>query len=121
MKRRPSQSYGFLQVAEVAPELRVADVEFNVAKIVAAMDRAVEHGASIILFPELSIAGYTCGDLFNQSALIAGAQEVLQKLAVFTKDLDLQAGTGDLSEAVLGWCTFNGRSHVDVSREYRRP
>jgi len=62
--------FNFIRVASAAPELRVADVEFNVAAIRCAMRTAAERSASIILFLELSISGYTCGDLFFQSALI---------------------------------------------------
>ena len=71
-------NFGFMRVASAAPELRVADVDFNTAQISAAMVTAAKRGASIILYPELSITGYTCGDLFTQSLLINKALEALK-------------------------------------------
>jgi NAD+ synthase (glutamine-hydrolysing) len=76
--------FNFMRVASAAPELRVADVEFNAARMIAAMAEAANRGASIILFPELSLTGYTCGDLFRQSALLNNARDSLQALAVDT-------------------------------------
>jgi len=84
----------FIRVASAAPELRVADVDFNVAQMRAAMERAAKHGASIILFPELSLTGYTCGDLFRQSALINKAYDSLQTLAVETGTVGIHAIVG---------------------------
>ena len=60
---------GFVKVAAATPELRVADCPFNTARICKAIDHAFEAGAKIVVFPELSITGYTCGDLFNQEKL----------------------------------------------------
>ena len=57
----------FIRVASTSPELRVADVDFNRTQILTAMDEATSRGASIILFPELSLTSSTCADLFTQS------------------------------------------------------
>jgi NAD+ synthase (glutamine-hydrolysing) len=84
----------FIRVASAAPELRVADVDFNLAEIRRAMGSAVARGASIILFPELSITGYTCGDLFCQSALIDQAHEALETLAADTAKIGVHAIVG---------------------------
>jgi NAD+ synthase (glutamine-hydrolysing) len=94
MKTHSSISFNFIRVASAAPELRVADVEFNAANIRGAMTSAVERGASIILFPELSLTGYTCGDLFRQSALINKAREALRAVAADTEKVGIHAIVG---------------------------
>lgn len=73
-----------LRVASVAPEQRVADVGFNTARLVAGIKAAADRGASLVLFPELSVTGYSCGDLFAQKVLLAHAQEALVELAAAT-------------------------------------
>lgn len=78
-------TYGFIKTACVSPELKVADVEFNVAQIISSANEAAKKGAQIIVFPELSITGYTCGDLFFQNALQQNALEQLEKIASKTK------------------------------------
>jgi len=87
-------SFGFLRIATCAPELRVADVDFNVSGMSAAMKAASRQGAAIILFPELALTGNTCGDLFLQPLLIQRALDSLQKLAVESGELGLHAIVG---------------------------
>ncbi|MFZ2359313.1 MAG: NAD(+) synthase [Anaerolineae bacterium] len=72
---------GFVRVAVVSPELRVADVDFNVQAIGAALHDAARQGCRLALFPELSITGYSCGDLFYQSALLERAKSALETVA----------------------------------------
>ncbi len=67
--------YGFVKVCAATPEIRVADVQFNTKNIISAIAESSKKGSQIIVFPELSICGYTCGDLFNQSVLIKGVEE----------------------------------------------
>ena len=86
--------FNFVRVASAAPEVRVADVDFNTAKIRTAMELAVDRDASIILFPELSLTAYTCGDLFTQATLIHKAYESLQALALDTAKLGILAIVG---------------------------
>jgi NAD+ synthase (glutamine-hydrolysing) len=74
-------TYGFIKTACVSPELKVADCEFNAAQIISSANEAAKKGAQIIVFPELSITGYTCGDLFFQNALQQSALEQLEKIA----------------------------------------
>ncbi|MDO4428429.1 MAG: NAD(+) synthase [Atopobiaceae bacterium] len=80
---------GFVKVAAVTPEVRVADVAFNVDACVAAAERAcTEDGASVVVLPELAITGYTCEDLFWQDALLDAAERGLADFAARTEDLD---------------------------------
>ncbi len=78
-------TYGFIKTACVSPELKVADCEFNAAQIISSANEAAKKGAQIIVFPELSITGYTCGDLFFQNALQQSVLEQLEKIALKTK------------------------------------
>lgn len=79
---------GFVKVAAVTPDIRVADVEFNKEQICRKMDEAAASGAKIIVFPELCVTGYTCSDLFTQDVLLDHAREVLTELAAHTRDMD---------------------------------
>ena len=80
---------GFVKVAAVTPEVRVADVAFNVEACVAAAREAAEKdGAVVIVLPELALTGYTCEDLFWQDALIRAADAGLADFAEATAGLD---------------------------------
>ncbi len=79
---------GFLRVASATPHIKVADCTGNSQKIIAMAKEAAENGASLVVFPELCITGYTCGDLFLQRALLNSAQENLKVIIRETKELD---------------------------------
>ena len=79
---------GFVKVAAVTPELKVADVWFNSEQICKRLEEAYKEGAKIIVFPELCITGYTCGDLFAQDILLRDAREALLKIAECTEGKD---------------------------------
>ena len=68
---------GFLKVAAVTPDVRVADTDFNKKEIVKKISEASARGAEIIVFPELCITSYTCGELFLQKTLLSRAVEAL--------------------------------------------
>ncbi|MCM1290274.1 MAG: NAD(+) synthase [Corallococcus sp.] len=78
---------GLVKIACVSPEVRVADCEFNVIKIVESAKHASQDGAKIILFPELCITAYSCGDLFFQSALREAAKRGLAEICDSLRDL----------------------------------
>ena len=73
--------YGFVKVAAAVPFVRVADCEYNVERIEALVLEADAKGVEIITFPELSITGYTCGDLFLRPFLNDQAEAALLRLA----------------------------------------
>lgn len=79
---------GFLKVAAVTPDIRVADVVYNTEKICAMIDETAAAGAKIVVFPELCVTGYTCGDLFTQDVLLTDARCALHRIAAHTKDKD---------------------------------
>ncbi|HSK11287.1 MAG TPA: nitrilase-related carbon-nitrogen hydrolase, partial [Vicinamibacterales bacterium] len=61
--------FGFVRVAAAVPPVRVADVAANLEQILAFARRADEQGAQVVVFPELCLTAYTCGDLFHQHLL----------------------------------------------------
>lgn len=79
---------GFIKVAAVSPKIRVADTAYNSKVICEGIREAAREGAKVIVFPELSITGYTCGDLFLQETLLAGALEGLREIMTFTEGQD---------------------------------
>lgn len=90
----PASATDFLRVATAAPELRVADVDFNAARIVDCLRAAASQGASIALFPELALTGYTCGDLFSQALLHERAKTKIAEIAAATRTLGIHAVVG---------------------------
>lgn len=79
---------GFLKVAAATPKIRVADVKFNKEQICEMIDDTTKAGAKIVVFPELCVTGYTCGDLFTQDILLGEAQNALVEIAGHTSDKD---------------------------------
>ena len=75
--------YGFLRVAAASPKLKVADCDFNTEEIKRVIERAQGEKVQILCFPELSLTGYSCGDLFFQKALQQKAVESLCELVRF--------------------------------------
>lgn len=79
---------GFVKVAAVTPKVTVANPIENAQKINEGMKKAAMDGAKIIVFPELCITAYSCGDLFLQESLLSEAKKALLYLAEQTKDMD---------------------------------
>ncbi|MCR4907698.1 MAG: NAD(+) synthase [Lachnospiraceae bacterium] len=79
---------GWLKAAAVTPEVKVADPFFNAGEIIRASREAAERGAKLIAFPELSLSGYTCGDLFLQETLLKGCLEALERIRKETASID---------------------------------
>lgn len=86
--------FGYVRVASISPELRVGDPAFNASRIVEAAGTAAADGCSVALFPELSLTGYTCGDLFFQATLHRAAIQALLRVAAATKDVPLVTVVG---------------------------
>ena len=86
--------YGLIKVAAAIPGIRVADTEYNVQQIENLIAQAEGRGVEVIVFPELSITGYSCQDLFRQQLLVDKAEEGLMMLLDFTRKLDIIAVVG---------------------------
>ena len=79
-KGTKAMKYGYLRCGAASPEVKVADIDFNVNKITELAKKAEKQGVMALVFPELSITGYTCGDLFLQKTLLDGALLGLKKI-----------------------------------------
>ena len=79
------KNYGFIRTAAAVPAVRVADVAYNTAEICRLSQEAFDKGASLTVFPELSLTGHSCGDLFRQSKLIKAAETAVKSIAEFTR------------------------------------
>ncbi len=82
-------NYGFVKVAAAVPRLIVADCKHNANQIEGLIAVADGKGVQIIVFPELSITGYTCGDLFGQQLLLHEAEMALMQIMNNTRQLDI--------------------------------
>ena len=81
--------YGFVKVAAAVPALKVADCQFNVCETEKLIVEAENKGVQIVVFPELNITGYSCGDLFAQNLLLEQAEMALMQLLQNTRQLDI--------------------------------
>ena len=79
------ENYGFLRIAAGVPTVRVADVDYNVGEILKLAEKAENEQISLLAFPELSITGYTCADLFGQELLIRKAEEGIKAIKAFSR------------------------------------
>ncbi len=80
--------HGFIKAAAVTPKIKVADPHYNAKEIGKGIEEAVRRGAKLIVFPELCLTGYTCGDLFLQEILLTQALEALTEVKAATQDSD---------------------------------
>ena len=86
--------FGYYRLASAVPQLRVAEVDYNVDQLTEGFRKAAEQQAAAVVFPELCITGYSCGDLFFQPNLRKAA---LNGLLRFTEATE---GSGTI--AVVG-------------------
>ena len=92
---------GFLKTAAATPTIRVADPAYNAQEIAGLLKQAAGKGVKFLVFPELCLTGYTCGDLFLQPLLLSGAEQGLAEILEESKSLPLLAAVG-LPVAVEG-------------------
>jgi len=81
------EKFGFIKTCAVSPRLHLGDVQANVQEHIKYLESAKNEQASIVLFPELSLTGYTCGDLFQQDILIQDAWKGLKELVKYTEGI----------------------------------
>lgn len=85
---------GFIRVAAATPEIRVAYPEYNAGQIVKLMEEGAKNHAKVMVFPELCLTGYTCGDLFLQDSLLRSAVSQLAVIMRESQNLDIIAFVG---------------------------
>ncbi|BBF44084.1 NAD synthetase [Lachnospiraceae bacterium KM106-2] len=76
---------GFMKVAAATPAIKVADCVYNTEQIIELIKKCTSEGVRLVVFPELCITGYTCGDLFFQTTLLRQAEKGLEKITKATK------------------------------------
>lgn len=94
---------GFLKVAAATPKIEVANPVHNGKEIKKLIDLAVKEQVKVLVFPELCLTGYTCGELFLQETLINQTNHILKEIVDYTKDLNIfvALGTPVLKDAKL--------------------
>ena len=85
---------GFVKVAAASPVIRVADADYNAERVIEVISSAAQKGVKVLVFPELTLTGCSCYDLFTHRVLLDGAREALLRVAETTADFDLLAFVG---------------------------
>ena len=80
------KQYGYVRVGAIVNQTRLADVFYNVNEMKRMLDQAIQSGVEIVSFPELSITGYTCQDLFLTDDLLNQTLAGLEELKRYSKD-----------------------------------
>ncbi len=75
------KDYGYIRVAAASPRVYLADTERNKAEIIRIAEEAAKNEASVVVFPELCVTGYTCADLFSQRRLLEAAEKAVEDIA----------------------------------------
>ena len=92
--------YGYVKVAAATCDIKVGDVTFNADKIIENIDKALEKKVEAVVFPELSITGYTCSDLFWQTEMLNKVYEEIIRIAKYTSGKNIVAIVGIPFEAL---------------------
>lgn len=83
------QDFGFFRAGAYVPNVKIADTYFNGNQIINAVKKAAEHDVECLVFPELSVTGYTSADLFLQDLLMKNAEREIEHIASTTKNYDI--------------------------------
>lgn len=86
--------YGFIRVGSALPKCKLADCIYNTEELIQILQQANEKQIQILVFPELSITAYTCGDLFFQHSLLEYAEKGLNDIVKASQDIDVFAVVG---------------------------
>ncbi len=105
---------GFIRCAAATVDIKVADTDYNAENIIKAIRGAADNGVKLIVFPELCVTGYTCGDLFLQKTLISSAADALLKIARDTENCDIASVIG--LPYVVGQTLYNCAAVINRGR-----
>lgn len=116
-------NHGFFRAAAIIPAVSVADCQSNAASIIDLAERAVGRGAALVVSPEMSVSGYTCGDLFHNFTLLDGINTALKKILEWseTKDVLLVVGAPLAKDGVLYNCAIfiaRGKAIAAIPKTY---
>ena len=84
-----NDNFGFIKVATCSPEVKVADVFYNLSQIKNGIDDASDKGVKLLVFPELTLTGATCGDLFYQDALLNASLSALNEITKYSLNREM--------------------------------
>ncbi len=84
-----NKKFGYVRVAASVPELKVANVDFNTDEIISEIKKLNKENVQIVVFPELSLTGYTCADLFSQDVLVEKAMNALERIVKETARMNI--------------------------------
>jgi NAD+ synthase (glutamine-hydrolysing) len=87
-------NYGFIKVAAAVPSVKVADCKYNLEQIELLVSQAEKQAVEIVVFPELSVTGYSCQDLFRQNLLLDASETAVMMLLDYTRHLDVVSIVG---------------------------
>ena len=96
------KNYGIIRAAAATMATKVAKPSANAATIKEIIDQAVHNEVSILVLPELSICGYSCGDLLGQSLLLRRCEEEIAGIAGYSYEKNIAVIVG-------APVSFNGR------------
>ena len=85
--RSKVMKYGYVKAGAYTISGKVADVELNTEKIIEGIVKADKEGVELLVFPELCVTGYTCGDLFYSDVLLKAAESALEKIIKATEGI----------------------------------
>jgi NAD+ synthase (glutamine-hydrolysing) len=95
----------FIRVAAACPVTNVADIEFNLKNIKKCINTSIDQGSKLVVFPELCITSYTCGDLFEQQLLLDRSTQALENLCEYSNDKDILIAVG--ASLTYNYCLYN--------------
>ena len=93
--------FGFVKTCACSPRIKVGDVDFNKKEIISIINDKAYGDNHIFLFPELSLTGYTCGDLFHQSKLLDDSYNALLEIKEYCYDKIVIVGLPLMYKSIL--------------------
>ncbi|MGU8376930.1 NAD(+) synthase [Clostridium perfringens] len=84
----------FIKVGAASPKLKISDTKYNLKEIETMILNAIEEEVKVLVFPELSISAYSCGDLFTNEKLIENCNLAIKNLVEFSKGKDILMAVG---------------------------
>ena len=85
---------GYVRIGSYVPKIKIANVDYNVDEIIKGVKEAEKNDINILSTPELSLTGYTCGDLFLQEYLINKSLNGIKEILDATKKIDKACSKG---------------------------
>ncbi len=115
--------FNYIRVSAACPLTNVADISYNLENIKCCIDAAIDQKSKLVVFPELCITSYTCGDLFSQQLLIDEALNGINSLCKYTEEKDILVAVGAplVYNSIMYNCAFilfNGKILGIVPKSY---